>query len=244
MTLRKLLAVVLVFQLLPWVAGPDRAARAQEPSPSIAIGAKAPGSNSLRDLRGNRRALLDFKGHKAIVLAFLGSECPISNLYLPELIALEKTHRAKGVQFLGVYPNHADDLDRIASHAYDRDASFLLLKDNGQKLATALGVTRVPTVVVLDGDHVLRYRGRIDDRYGASARRPQATRDDLAVALEEVLAGKKVSAPETEAAVASSASTPKAVEPPRSPTTSMLPPFCRLAVKYAIGRTSRRRSRS
>ena len=60
-------------------------------------------------------------------------------------------------------------------------------------------MTRVPTVVVLDGDFTLRYRGRIDDRYGVAARRPKATRDDLAQALDEVLAGKKVSVAETEA---------------------------------------------
>src|SRR5262245_44987385 len=49
------------------------------------------------------------------------------------------------------------------------------------------------------GSHVLRYRGRVDDRYGVSARRPRASRDDLVEALDEVLAGNKVSVAETEA---------------------------------------------
>jgi thiol-disulfide isomerase/thioredoxin len=174
-------------------------ALAQESAKPAEMGARVPNTRSLRDVRGNRRALHDFKGNKALVIAFIGSDCPLSNLYLPELIALEKKYRGKGVQFLGVYPNDADDLDRIASHAYDRDAPFLVLKDDGQKLAAALGVARVPTVAVLDDNHVLRYRGRVDDRYGVSARRPKASRDDLAEALEEVLAGKKVNVAETEA---------------------------------------------
>ncbi len=75
----------------------------------------------------------NLKGSKALVVAFIASDCPISNLYLPELIDLEKKYRSQGVQFVGVYPNDADDLDRIASHAYDRFPPFLVLKDNSQK---------------------------------------------------------------------------------------------------------------
>ena len=173
-------------------------AAAETPKP-IPLGDKAPNSNSLRDLRGNRRALHDFKGHSAVVLVFVGAECPISNLYLPGLVELEKKYRAKQVQFLAIYANEAEDLDQIASHASDRDLPFLVLKDFGQKLADSLGVTRVPSVVVLDGEFRLRYRGRIDDRYGVASRREKATRADLAQAIEEVVSQKKVTVAETEA---------------------------------------------
>src|SRR5262245_48413276 len=172
---------------------------AEEKSKATAIDAKVANSKSLRDVRGNLRALHDFKDNKALVLVFLGAECPVSNLYLPELIELEKKYRDKSVQFLAVYPNHKDDLEAIAAHAYDRDTPFPVLKDVGAKLADALGVTRVPTVAVLDADFTLKYRGRADDRYGVSSRKVKATRTDLAEALDEVLAGKKVTTSETEA---------------------------------------------
>jgi mono/diheme cytochrome c family protein len=188
---------VVVFALGFGSAPPARA-DGDRPA-AVALGAKAPNSNSLRDVRGNRRALHGFTGHKALVLAFLGSDCPVSNVYLPGLLALEKQYRPKQVQFLAVYPNEHEDLDQVAMHAYDRDIPFPVLKDFGQRLADSLGVTRVPTVVVLDGEFVLRYRGRVDDQYGVAARRPQATRADLAQALDEVLAGKPASVPETEA---------------------------------------------
>jgi thiol-disulfide isomerase/thioredoxin len=191
--------LLLGFFLCPAGFGRWGAAWADDKPKATALGDKVAGSGSLRDVRGNRRALHDLRGNKALVALFVGTECPLSNLALPELIALEKKYRGKAVQFLAVYPNEADDFDRIASHAYDRDTPFLVLKDIGQKLADTLGVTRVPTVMVLDGNHVLSYRGRIDDRYSVAARRPKATRDDLVQAVEEVLAGKKVSVPETEA---------------------------------------------
>jgi thiol-disulfide isomerase/thioredoxin/mono/diheme cytochrome c family protein len=169
----------------------------EEPVQSTAIGAKVGTSHELRDLRGTRRALSDFGHSKTIVLAFLGCECPISNLYVPRLIELEKSYRSKQVQFLAVYSNDSEDLDQIAGHSYDRDVPFPVLKDVGQQLAGAAGATRVPAVVVLDADMSVRYRGRIDDQYGSASRRQKPTRDDLQSAIEEVLAGKKVSVPET-----------------------------------------------
>ena len=193
MTKRDVLGGLLFVALL---LGPGRAAGEK---PALALGDKVPNSNSLRDLRGNRRALHDFKNNKAIVLVFLGAECPVSNLYAPGLVALETKYRPKQVQFLAVYPNEHEDLDRIAAHSYDRDIPFPVLKDVGQRLADSIGVTRVPTVLVLDGDFALRYRGRVDDRYGVASRKPKATRADLAEAIDEVLASKKVSIAETEA---------------------------------------------
>ncbi len=164
-----------------------------------AIGAKVPDIGGLRDLRGNGRTLHGFKGHKAVVIVFLGTDCPVSNLYVPSLLELEKKYRDKNVQFLGVYANESEDLDQIGIHSHDRDLPFPVLKDPGQKLSDAVGAARVPSVAVLDGDFALRYRGRIDDRYGVSYRKPKATRADLAEAIDEVLAGKKVTVAEAEA---------------------------------------------
>jgi peroxiredoxin len=163
------------------------------------LGDKIASTGSLRDLHGNQRALHDFKGHRAVVLVFLGADCPVCNLYVPTLIELEKKYRSQKVQFLAVYANEQEDLDVVAAHSSDRDLPFPVLKDFDHKLADRVGINRVSTVVVLDGDFALRYRGRIDDRYGTAFRRDKATRDDLALAIEDLLAGKKVAVAETEA---------------------------------------------
>ena len=199
MTMLIRLSVVFLLGIVLILPGTLAEARTVEGPRPVALGAEVANSNSLRDVRGNRRALHDFKDHSALVLVFLGADCPVSNLYVPRLLALEKKYRPQKIQFLGVYANEREDLDQIAAHAADRDLPFPILKDCGQKLADQLGVTRGPSVVVLDGAFNLRYRGRIDDRYGVAVRRPQASRDDLGEALEDVLAGKKVRVAETEA---------------------------------------------
>ena len=145
---------------------------------------------SLRDVQGNARSLHDFEGD-AFVLVFIGVDCPLANLYIPRLVELEAAYRAKDVQFLAIYPNERDDLDRIAAHAYEREIPFPVLKDFGQELADAVGATRTPEACVLDDRFVLAYRGRIDDQYSAATRRPAAQRHDLTEALDAVLMGKK-----------------------------------------------------
>ena len=191
-------ALALLLALLEWQSRPT--GNSPERAGALALGKPSPARRGVaRLVRGNRRSLRTIsRDSRAIVLAFVSTECPVANLYLPELIEQEKVYRKKQVQFLAVYPNEQEDLDQIAIHSSDRDVPFPVLKDAGHKVADLLGVTRVPTVVVLDGEHKLRYRGRVDDRYGVAGRRPKATRDDLKAAIDEVLADKKVSVPETE----------------------------------------------
>lgn len=172
--------------------------RGEEKEAQVKIGAKINNSYSLRDLRGNRRPLHSFKENKAIVIAFLGTECPLSSVSVPRLVKLEKKYRKQDVLFLAVYPNVGDDLDDIAIHSSDRDVPFPVLKDFEQKLCDQLSVKRVPTVVVLDDKFTLRYRGRIDDQYSVGARAQKPSRNDLDEALKELLAGKKVTVAETE----------------------------------------------
>lgn len=169
-----------------------------EKNKPVPIGAKIEKGAVLRDVRGNRRSLHDFSDNRVLVVAFLGTQCPVANLYVPRLMELEKKYRSKEVQFLAVYPNESEDLDQIAAHAYDRDVPFPVLKDVGQKLAWAAGVTRVPTVLVLDQQFRVAYRGRVDDQYGVASRRQRPTRNELADAIESVLAGKPIDVAETE----------------------------------------------
>src|SRR3954468_23500333 len=101
-------ATVFLFLALATL-GAGAAARGDEPAKAVALGAKVADGDDVRDLRGNRRAISGFAGHKALVLVFLGTDCPVSDLYVPGLLELEKRLRPRGVQFLAVYPNEHED---------------------------------------------------------------------------------------------------------------------------------------
>ncbi len=59
-----------------------------------------------------------------------------------------------------------------------------MLKDLSNDVADAIGATRTPEVFVLDNDHVVRYSGRIDDRFGVGYMRDKVDHDYLALALD------------------------------------------------------------
>jgi peroxiredoxin/mono/diheme cytochrome c family protein len=158
---------------------------------------------SLQDFRGKQHALSDLKDAKLVVVAFLGVECPLSKLYGPRLVELSKEYAAKGVAFVGVDANRQDSLSEMAEYAKVHGIDFPLLKDLNNTLADNIGAARNPQVFLLDADRTVRYAGRIDDQYGfqtgSGYAKSRISQRDLVAAIDELLAGKSVSKPTTEA---------------------------------------------
>jgi peroxiredoxin len=152
---------------------------------------------SLRDFRGKLTSLSDFRDRKLVVIALLGTECPLARLYGPRLVKLAERYAAQDVAFLGINANSQDSITEIAAYARLHNIEFPLLKDVGNRVADQLGATRTPEVFVLDQQRVVRYWGRIDDQYGVGYARDNPQRLDLKLALDELLAGRPVSTPIT-----------------------------------------------
>ncbi len=154
---------------------------------------------TLDDYRGAARSLADFAEKKLVVVAFMGTECPLANLYTPRLAELASAYESKGVAFVGINANQQDSITEVASHAQRHGVPFWVLKDPGNEVADQFGAVRTPEVFLLDQNRVVRYWGRIDDQFGIGYQKPEATRKDLEAAIDELLAGKAVSVPQTEA---------------------------------------------
>lgn len=153
---------------------------------------------ALTDYRGASVSLEEVKDKPIVVLAFLGTECPLAKLAVTKLNTLAKEFEPRGVVIWGVNSNRQDSLTDLAVQAKEQDVAFRLLKDAGNKLADAVGAVRTPEIVVLDRQRAIRYVGRIDDQDGIGYRRETPKRQDLKIALEELLAGKPVSVATTE----------------------------------------------
>src|SRR5581483_10088365 len=147
---------------------------------------------SLKSYLGRNYALRDFADRKVVVVAFLGTECPLAKLYGPRLAELAAKYGQKGVAFVGIDSNTQDSLSEMAAYARTSGIEFPLLKDLNNAVADKLGATRTPEVVVLDKDRVVRYAGRIDDRCGVGYVRDKIDHDYLTAAVDRLLAGKTV----------------------------------------------------
>jgi peroxiredoxin len=178
-----------------WVALACVSAAAAEPGG--VIGRPVP-NFVLPDAAGKPVALADFGDAKIVVVVFLGTKCPISNAYVPDLIELQRRTRDRQVQLIGIHANPADSAEEIAKHAAQFKIDFPVLLDAEQLAADLLGAERTPDAFVLDRRRTIRYRGRIDDRVGYDFRREKAQRSDLERAVEDLLAGKAVEVAQTE----------------------------------------------
>lgn len=160
---------------------------------------KPVGPFELQDPHGNPVASSTFEG-RPLVAVFLGVECPLCRLYVPRLATLARAFEAKGVTFIGIDSNQQDSLAEITAFGRTYPLGFPLLKDPGNLVADQFGAERTPEAFLLDAEGVVRYRGRIDDQFGVGTARPAATRDDLAAAITNLLAGRATEPTDTPSA--------------------------------------------
>ncbi len=103
--------------------------------------------------------------------------------------ALEDEFRAKGVEFVYLYPNKTESRDEKMTFHKQVGLHSAMVDDEGAKITKALGFSNTAAVVLVDKDGKVVYRGGIDDNADESA----VKRRHLAEAISETLAGKPVS---------------------------------------------------
>jgi peroxiredoxin len=188
-SLLSLLLVLCSLALAPLLAADPPEKNPPAKAPPVKVGG-AVKDLSFKDIRFVLRTLDDFPAKKAFVLVFTDTQCPVAGRYAPHLSALAREYEGRGVQFLGVNSSPSDTLVEVAADALEKRTAFPVHKDFDQSAMRALGVRSTPEAAVLDAGRVLRYRGRIDDRFRVAGESPAAGREYLREAIEAVLAGR------------------------------------------------------
>ncbi|WP_437223850.1 redoxin family protein [Planctomicrobium sp. SH661] len=186
-----------LFQILGFLVVLGTVCHADAPSQSrLKIGEVAP-NWTFTDTHYLPRTLSDFGKKRAYVVVFTTLQCPVVRRSLPLLKAMEEKFRDQEVQFLALNVGVSDPIVEVAWQALKADLPFAVGKDFEGEAAAMLGVLRTPEVVVLDSDFRLRYRGRIGTQVRIGGINPGTAREDLQLAIEDVLAGREVAVPET-----------------------------------------------
>lgn len=167
------------------------------PAAALKIGAPAPDFTLPAADGGGAVALKDLLARsKAVAVIFVATKCPVSNAYNGRMAELAKEYAAKGVAVVGINSNKTEPAAEVAAHAKEHGFTFPVVKDEGNRVADAYGATHTPEVFVISPKGELLYHGRIDE----SQDDPKHVRSpDLRNALEAILAGRPVPAPETKA---------------------------------------------
>ncbi len=177
-----------------WVVSPSPAG--QEPT-TTNLGKKIV-NIPFTDADGKTTHLYDLKDKKAIVLVFLSFDCPISNSYTQPLTDIAAEYAQQDVAIVGLTTNKDETPAEVAKNAKEFKLSFPVVLDRKFAAVNALAPTHTPEVFMLDGDFVLRYRGRIDNSFYARLKMSQSvTQYDLRQALAELISGRPIATPAT-----------------------------------------------
>ena len=134
-------------------------------------------------------------GQDVTVVVFISTVCPVSNNYNLRMKELYSDYAPKGVKFQFLNANQNESQMEMEEHARSVGFPFPVSKDANNVMADRLGAEYTPESFVIDREGAIRYHGRIDD-----AQNPARVRQNsLRQAIDAVLAGRVVPAPETKA---------------------------------------------
>lgn len=165
---------------------------------TLQLGAEAP-DFSLLGTDGKVYSLNDFDRYDFLVIFFTCNHCPY--VVGSDELTRKTVERfqSKSVAFVGINSNSAatipaDSYEHMVERMEEHRFPWLYLRDETQEIAKKFGALRTPHFFVFDKQRKLVYTGRgVDQPRDPS----KMTVNDLENALEELLAGKKVSRPIT-----------------------------------------------
>jgi peroxiredoxin len=150
---------------------------------------------TLQNYDGESYTLSHNTDAKAIVIMYIATRCPVSNAYNERMVALYDDYAPKGVVFLAINSNKAEDAEECKEHAEENEFKFPVLKDPGNKIADKYEAQVTPEIFLVNSKLELLYHGRIDN----SQKEENVESQDLRNALDEILAGNDVSVSKTKA---------------------------------------------
>lgn len=162
----------------------------------VEVGEAAP-TFTLGDSAGKQVSLADSAG-KVVVLEWTNPDCPfVQRLYQEGAMKkLTSAYSEGGVVWLTINSTNYMDRQANATFAANEAITWPLLVDQDGMVGHAYGAVTTPHMFIIGKDGTVVYEGAIDDDPRGS-KDPAERTNYVSKALDEVLAGKKVSIPET-----------------------------------------------
>lgn len=133
-----------------------------------------------------------YENHAGLVLIFWQSSCACVKRYQERVNELFKRYSPQGIAFMYVSSNTNESFAHAQAEYGKRKTSVPLVRDEGGRLARALGVSGTPVAVLIDQLGHVRFIGWIDDERLPGERGRRAYLDD---ALKQYVAGEPILVP-------------------------------------------------
>jgi peroxiredoxin len=167
------------------------------------VGSNAP-DFSVTDSKGKTQSLSQYKG-KYVVLEWFNPDCPFVKKHYGggNMQKLQEEFTGKGVVWLSVDSSAAgkegnlspEQAEKKMSEWKTKSTAFLIDADG--KAGQAYGAKNTPHMFVINPEGKIIYEGAIDSKASPNPADIPTSTNYVRVALDEALAGKKVSNPTT-----------------------------------------------
>ena len=165
---------------------------------TLKIGSSMPAFD-LKGIDGKIYSSNTYKGKKALIIIFSCNHCPYVQAYEDRIISIQKDYEEREVALLAINSNddsqyEEDSFQNMLKRAEEKRFNFPYLRDEDQSIAKKFDASHTPEIFVFDDRRKLVYHGKIDDNW----KEPEKVKSKyLRNALDELLAHKEISVPET-----------------------------------------------
>lgn len=170
---------------------------------ALTSGEKAPDFR-LKAASGKELSLADFKG-KIVVLEWLNHGCPFVRKHYDSgnMQSLQKKFVGQGVIWLSIISSapgkqgHVDGAGAKKDKEANKSSATDILLDESGAVGKLYEAKTTPHMYIVDKGGILAYQGAIDSIPDTDRASVASAKNFVATALEEIMAGKKVSQPAT-----------------------------------------------
>ena len=154
---------------------------------------------SLKGVDNKTYSTDNFTDKKLLMVIFSCNHCPYVQAYEDRIIAIQNDYADKGVAVMAINSNDdskygEDSFENMIRRSNEKGFNFPYLRDEDQDVAKKFDASHTPEIFVFNKDRELCYHGKIDDNW----KEPEKVKSKyLRDALDELLAGKEISVPET-----------------------------------------------
>ncbi len=174
----------------------------------VAVATAQPGKPapnfSLEASDGKTYSLSDFQG-KFVVLEWFNKDCPFTRKHYDSgnMQKLQGIYQQKGVAWLSICSSapgkqgYLNKEDAVRQRVADKVRSTATLLDPDGKVGLLYGAKTTPHMFVINPKGIVVYAGAIDDHASADAADISQSKNYVAMALDQAMAGQPVQTPST-----------------------------------------------
>ena len=169
---------------------------------SLELGASIPmAKEQMMDLNKDETSLLQQHTANGLLVVFTCNTCPFVVMWEDRYAQLEEACRANKIGMVYLNSNEAkragdDSPQAMSDHAKKMGYTYPYLIDKKSAVANAFGAKTTPHIYLFNGDQKLVFKGAIDDNYKDINKVKEPY---LLNAIEQMVAGKKITVAQTKA---------------------------------------------